>query len=73
MIDIGCIEVCGVVAEHWCCPGMSGEDTTHRKRNNYKLLVDPELQKGHKKLYRINGAIPGVSRWSPIRIMLISL
>lgn len=39
---------------------MSGEEQTQRKKNNYKLLVDPELQKGHKKFYRINGAIPGV-------------
>ncbi len=26
-----------------------------KKRNNYKLLVDPELKKGQKKLYRLNG------------------
>jgi hypothetical protein len=38
---------------------MSIEDNQHRKKNNYKLLVDPELQKGKKKLYRLNGAIPG--------------
>lgn len=39
---------------------MSIEDNQHKRRNNYKLLVDPELQKGKKKLYRLNGAIPGV-------------
>lgn len=51
---------------------MSSEDTAHRKRNNYKLIVDPELQKGKKKLYRINGAIPGVSGCSSIRTVLIN-
>lgn len=36
--------------------------TPLKKRNNYKLLVDPELKKGHKKLYRLNGRDePGVS------------
>lgn len=39
---------------------MSGGDNSGKKRNDYKLLVDPELQKGKKKLYRLNGAIPGV-------------
>ena len=42
---------------------MSGSDNTHKKRNNYKLLVDPELRRGHKKLYRLNGKdVPGVRR-----------
>lgn len=43
--------------------GMSGSDNTQKKRNNYKLLVDPELRRGHKKLYRLNGKdVPGVRR-----------
>ena len=47
---------------------MSGGDNTLKKRNNYKLLVDPELRKGHKKLYRLNGKdVPGVRR-SLIRV-----
>lgn len=36
------------------------EEGGNRKRNNYKLIVDPELQKGKKKLYRLNGSITGV-------------
>lgn len=49
---------------------MSGSDNTQKKRNNYKLLVDPELRKGHKKLYRLNGKdVPGVRR-SLIRTQL---
>jgi len=41
-------------------PQSSG--TLQKKRNNYKLLVDPEINKGHKKVYRINGKDePGVS------------
>ena len=32
-----------------------------KKRNNYKLLVDPEIKKGQKKVYRLNGKDePGV-------------
>ena len=43
-------------------PVMAATDTTQKKRNNYKLLIDPELKKGHKKLYRLNGKdVPGVS------------
>ena len=34
---------------------MASVDSTQKKRNNYKLLVDPELKKGQKKLYRLNG------------------
>ena len=46
---------------------MSSSDNSQKKRNNYKLLVDPELRKGHKKLYRLNGKdVPGV-RCSLIR------
>ena len=42
---------------------MSGSDNSQKKKNNYKLLVDPELRKGHKKLYRLNGKdVPGVRR-----------
>lgn len=41
---------------------MASNDTTQKKRNNYKLLIDPELKKGHKKVYRLNGKdVPGVS------------
>ena len=41
---------------------MSSSDTIQKKRNNYKLLIDPELKKGQKKLYRLNGKdVPGVS------------
>lgn len=41
---------------------MATSDPGQKKRNNYKLLVDPELKKGHKKVYRINGKdVPGVS------------
>ena len=37
--------------------------TQLKKRNNYKLLVDPELKKGQKKVYRLNGKDePGVSK-----------
>lgn len=49
---------------------MSLGDNSQKKRNNYKLLVDPELRKGHKKLYRLNGKdVPGVRR-SLIRVQL---
>lgn len=35
--------------------------TLQKKKNNYKLLVDPEIKKGHKKVYRLNGKDePGV-------------
>lgn len=48
--------------------GMSGSENSGKKRNNYKLLVDPELRKGHKKLYRLNGKdVPGV-RCSLVRM-----
>ena len=30
-----------------------------KKTHNYKLIVDPILNKGQKKLYRIDGVIPG--------------
>lgn len=41
---------------------MSSSDAVQKKRNNYKLLIDPELKKGQKKLYRLNGKdVPGVS------------
>lgn len=30
-----------------------------RKIQCYKLIVDPALHKGQKKLYRIDGVIPG--------------
>lgn len=47
---------------------MAGSENIQKKRNNYKLLVDPELRKGHKKLYRLNGKdVPGV-RCSVIRM-----
>ena len=41
-------------------PQSSG--TVQKKKNNYKLLVDPEIKKGHKqKVYRLNGKDePGV-------------
>ncbi len=40
---------------------MAASDAGQKKRNNYKLLVDPELKKGPKKIYRINGKdVPGV-------------
>lgn len=42
---------------------MASGDSTQRKRNNYKILVDPELKKGHKKVYRLNGKdVAGVWR-----------
>ncbi len=42
---------------------MAGLDVMQKKRNNYKLLVDPEIKKGQKKVYRLNGKDePGVSR-----------
>ena len=35
-----------------------------KKRNNYKLLVDPEIKKGQKKVYRLNGKDePGVRKF----------
>ncbi len=34
---------------------MASGEACQKKRNNYKLLVDPELKKGTKKVYRING------------------
>jgi len=34
---------------------MASVDSTQRKRNNYKILVDPELKQGQKKVYRLNG------------------
>ena len=34
---------------------MAAVEGVQKKRNNYKLLVDPELKKGQKKVYRING------------------
>ena len=41
---------------------MASADSAQKKRNNYKLLVDPELKKGAKKVYRINGKdVAGVS------------
>lgn len=41
---------------------MASVEGPQKKRNNYKLLVDPELKKGAKKVYRINGKdVPGVS------------
>ena len=41
---------------------MANVDNLQKKRNNYKLLVDPEIKKGHKKVYRLNGKDePGVS------------
>ena len=41
---------------------MAAVDTAQKKRNNYKLLVDPEIKKGQKKVYRLNGKdVPGVS------------
>lgn len=44
---------------------MASGDSTQRKRNNYKILVDPELKKGHKKVYRLNGKdVAGV--WSAL-------
>lgn len=44
-------------------PQSSG--TLQKKKNNYKLLVDPELKKGHKKVYRLNGKDePGVRHFS---------
>ena len=47
---------------------MSVGDNSQKKRNNYKLLIDPELKKGQKKLYRLNGKdVPGV-RCSLIRV-----
>ncbi len=46
------------------CPEMALNDAMQKKRNNYKLLVDPELKKGTKKVYRLNGKdVPGVSLW----------
>lgn len=40
---------------------MANVDTAQKKRNNYRLLVDPELKKGAKKVYRLNGKdVPGV-------------
>ena len=34
---------------------MAASDLQLKKRNNYKLVSDPELKKGAKKIYRING------------------
>lgn len=40
----------------------NASSTGQKKRNNYKLLVDPEIKKGQKKIYRLNGKDePGVS------------
>lgn len=50
---------------------MASGEACQKKRNNYKLLVDPELKKGHKKVYRLNGKdVPGVG-CSLIRIPLL--
>ncbi len=34
---------------------MAASDSMQKKRNNYKLITDPELKKNAKKLYRLNG------------------
>ena len=42
-------------------PLMAAVESGPKRRNNYKLLVDPELKKGAKKVYRLNGKdVPGV-------------
>lgn len=37
------------------------EQNGERKPRNYKLISDPALQHGVKKVYSINGVIPGVN------------
>lgn len=32
-------------------------------RQDFKLLIDPAIKKGHSKIYRYNGVFPGV-RWA---------
>lgn len=45
---------------------MAAVDAVQKKRNNYKLLVDPDLKKGPKKIYRINGKdVPGFPSHGP--------
>ena len=60
---------------------MASGDSTQRKRNNYKILVDPELKKGHKKVYRLNGkdvagvwsALIRIITWLSVFSILLSL
>lgn len=33
----------------------------HVQRQDFKLLIDPAIKKGHAKIYRYNGVFPGVS------------
>jgi len=35
---------------------MAASDSVQKKRNNYKLISDPEIKKNSKKVYRLNGA-----------------
>ena len=30
------------------------------QREDFKLLIDPAIKKGHAKIYRYNGVFPGV-------------
>ena len=34
---------------------MAASDSMQKKRNNYKLVSDPEIKKNAKKVYRLNG------------------
>ena len=34
------------------------------QRQDFKLLIDPAIKKGHAKIYRYNGVFPGVRFFS---------
>ena len=40
-----------------------------RKPRNYRLISDPALQQGVKKVYSINGVIPGVNITTVMRFV----
>ena len=39
----------------------AGDSDVARKTRNWKLIVDPQLQKGGQKVYRTEGVVAGVS------------
>ena len=36
------------------------EPNENGHRQDFKLLIDPAIKKGHSKIYRYNGVFPGV-------------
>lgn len=39
-----------------------GRSEENVQREDFKLLIDPAIKKGHAKIYRYGGVFPGVSR-----------